>query len=127
MKKSSALRENRLAEVFVQIPRGYWIDDWSTKWLYALSGTAGEKIIRAIVSYRTEIATLESWGGFHTRNLLMSASGVAHITGIRLPQLLDVLREQTAMGVWSCKDCRSLDPLVSFILSPKSLESPVEG
>jgi len=127
MKKSSALRENRLAEVFVRIPRGYWIDEWSTKWLSALSGTAGEEIMRSIVWYRTKIATLESWGGFHTRDLLMPASGIAHITGIRLPLLLDVLREQAAMGVWSCKDCRSLDPLVSFIFSPKSLESPVEG
>ncbi len=124
MKTSSALCENRLAEVFVQIPRGYWIDEWSAKWLSVLSGTAGAKIIRAIVSYRTEIATVESWGGFHTRDLLMPARGVAHITRIRLPEVLDVLREQTAMGVWSCQDCRRLDPLVSFIFSPKSLESP---
>lgn len=117
-----------LADVFVLIPKGFWIEEWAEECLPVLPGVADRRIISALVWCRNEIEKLESWGPFESRDFFIPAREIAYQTRIQPALVLAILFEQTEKGIWSCDDCRELDPIVSFIFSPRMLspEPPLE-
>lgn len=117
-----------LYDVFVSVPEGFWVEDWAKEYLSSLDEADGKKIIHTVISYRKEMARLESWGIFYTREILMPVRGIAQLTHMSPLQVLNILHDQTQKGIWLCQDCRQLEPLVSFIYTPKKLgQDSLEG
>ena len=118
-----------LAEVFVEIPKGFWVDDWFDDCLARISEKEGRKILKAILAYRKRIAEIECWGAFRRRDLLTTSRGISVLTGIDLPDVVETLRQQTEQGIWSFADAREFEPLASYYLWPRKFqpESEVDG
>ena len=85
-----------------------------------LSETVERKIFRIVVDRYNEEAILYPWGPSQMNTILLPVYQISLVCDIPLPKVFAALQEMIRKGVWTCHDCRQLEPLVSFVLSPRN-------